>query len=320
MLTRLLFALILFVASVSCREERLVIVFGGDVMLDRGIRQYIERQGFASLADDIAPVFRNADYAFVNLECAVTELHAPETKKFVFRGDPSLLPMLKDAGITHAVLANNHSYDHGRAGLTSTAENLVANGLVPVGYGASQRAACEPLMLTKGDIRVALFSSVTLTLENWMYLENSPGMCQATIDDLVNTIKALRAKDPAVFIITTLHWGVEYQQFPTSFQRDQARMLIDAGCDAIIGHHPHVVQRYESINGKPVFYSIGNLIFDNPNPITHEGILVQLTLTSATHDIDIIPYKTENLKPRLLADDERMRFFNNLQKYSDKLP
>jgi len=287
--------LLLFVA---CKPDReMTVIFGGDVMLDRGIRAGIHAKGLDHFTRSLAPLFKHADYTVVNLECPATNIRGALTKKFLFRAEPSWLAGLKDAGITHCILANNHSYDQGRAGLISTAGNLRASGLGAAGYGQTQREACAPVLLEKNGIAIALFSSVTLPLESWVYLEDSPGMCQATIENLAEAIAAYQAVHPETYIIVSLHWGIEYQKVPTALQQAQAKALIAAGTDAIIGHHPHVVQTYEAIDGKPVFYSLGNLIFDNPNPLTHDGILVKLTVAEDESHVQVIPYKTESGKP-----------------------
>ncbi|GAA0191787.1 hypothetical protein GCM10009122_54390 [Fulvivirga kasyanovii] len=299
--------LLILLASCSA-PDRMEVVFGGDVMLDRGIRAQIDTRGLEYLTEDLSKVFDGADYAVINLECPVTDQHTPLTKEYVFRAEPEWLPGLCNAGITHCIMANNHSYDHGRDALVATAENLNTAGLVPVGYGLNQAKACEPVLLQKGDIEVALFASVTLGLEAWMYLEDDPGMCQATISDLSKNIREYKKQYPHRFVVVTLHWGAEYHQTPTSIQREEAKKLIHAGTDAIIGHHPHVIQSFEYIEGKPVFYSIGNLIFDNPNPKTHEGILVKLAFEKDKQEVQVVPYKADNSKPVLMSEGEQVEF------------
>ncbi len=290
-------------------------------MLDRGIRKEIERNGLRYLVDDISPVFKSADYGIVNLECPIGLISTPLTKQFVFLGDPNTLPELKTAGITHGIMANNHSYDHGREAMIRTADHLLSNNIIPVGYGETQKKSCDPVLFRKGNIEVGLFSSVTLGLESWMYLEDVPGMCQASIGDLETTIMNFKREKPNSIVIVTLHWGAEYQNNPTSIQRKQAKILIEAGADAIIGHHPHVVQSYESVMGKPVFYSIGNLIFDNKNPLTHDGILVKINVdNNGELSSEIIPYHAENYKPLIMNDEQKLDFMTNLQKRSDPLP
>jgi poly-gamma-glutamate capsule biosynthesis protein CapA/YwtB (metallophosphatase superfamily) len=288
----------------SCESKNsMSVVFGGDVMLDRGVRSKINTHGVAYLMDDLVQEFQKADFVVVNLECPVTDLDAPLTKKFVFKGDPQVLPEIRAAGITHCILANNHSYDYGRDGLISTSENLRQVGIVPVGYGISQSSACEPALLEKNGVRVALFSSVLLPLESWMYLDDSPGMCQATAEQLAARIGQFKEVHSDYLVFVTLHWGVEYQKHPTPVQRQQAKLLVDAGADAIIGHHPHIVQMNELIGDSPVFYSIGNLLFDNANPLTHSGTLVKFSIIDRKIHAMLLPYETEQVKPILIQSD-----------------
>ncbi len=310
-----------FCLFLGCKpEKKASILFGGDVMLDRGVKIGISKHSLSFLLDDIAPEFHEADFAVVNMECPVTEIRSPLTKKYIFRGDPALLPELKKSGITHGSLANNHSYDQGRDGLVSTASNLLSAGITPVGYGLNQREACDPILFEKNGMKVALFASVLFGLEAWMYLENKPGMCQASIDDLVSRIGDFKKENPGTAIVLTLHWGDEYVFVPQIIQKTQARRLIRAGADAIIGHHPHVVQQFEWIEGKPVFYSLGNLLFDNANPITRQGILVKLTFAEDKIEPEVIPYAVRNIKPFIMDSIECKSFVTKWQAFSNGIP
>lgn len=318
MIRKIFTAMVLFplAACDPSLPAEIEIVFGGDVMLDRGIRQQIEAQGFQAVVEGIEPELKQSDYAVVNLECPATEIKAPLHKQFVFRAEPAYLQELRNAGITHCILANNHSYDQGRPGLISTAHNLGKASLIPVGYGPTQHDACMPVVIQKNGVEAAIFSSVTLRLESWMYLEKEPGMCQATVQQLTDAVTAYRKEHPQTFIIVTLHWGIEYQTAPSRTQQTQARDLVNAGADAIIGHHPHVIQTPEHINGKPVFYSLGNLVFDNMHPLAQQGILVKLTLQKNSSEFTVLPYRIEKGKPILLegpAKTEVLSRFQNLR-------
>ena len=321
MLVRFVACGLLLICVNCCRSrDEIVLIFGGDVMLDRGIRAAIESKGFHHFTASIETELSEADFSFVNLECPATTLHTPLNKKYVFRADPAYLPELHDAGVTHCILANNHSYDQGRDGLISTAANLEQANITPVGFGIDQETACAPVLINKNGISVAIFSSVTLPLESWIYAENKPGMCQATIEDLCQQISDFRSKHPSVHIIVTLHWGVEYQSTPTSHQREQAKQLVMAGAEAIVGHHPHVIQSYEEINGRPVFYSVGNLIFDNKNIKTHDGILVKLIVGKDEMKVKVIPYRSHDNVPIVMEAPEGEELFARWQKVSDTLP
>ena len=101
--------------------DSLNIVFTGDILLDRGVRQVIEHRGVDHLfSDGIDSVFRSAQIVVGNLECPATKIDAPVFKRFIFRGEPEWLNTLQQHGITHLNLANNHSIDQGREALIDT--------------------------------------------------------------------------------------------------------------------------------------------------------------------------------------------------------
>ena len=270
------FLLIFFSAlSFVQAQESLSIIFSGDVMLDRGVRKRIERQGIESVFKGVDSLFKSSDFCVVNLECPFTDSLSPARKKYTFRAEPKWLSALKNAGISHCELANNHSYDQGVSGLIGTAKNLGIAGLKPIGYGETYAKACEPTLIEKNGFRIAIFSSVLLSLEAWKPSHGEASFCNASAEELGNLIKAYKTQNPNDIILLFLHWGVEYQCEPSDKQRMQAKSLIKAGADAIIGTHPHVVQKMELINNKPVFYSIGNLVFDQSKPEQRRGELIK---------------------------------------------
>jgi poly-gamma-glutamate synthesis protein (capsule biosynthesis protein) len=279
-------------ASCSQEEEQpLILSFTGDVLLDRGVRQQIERKGIDYLFEDVSTLFHASDAVIINLECPVTDTVSPVYKKYIFRANPEWMQSLHTNGITHAALANNHSMDQGRRGLESTSRHLLQAGIIPLGQGENQSAACAPTFISKGKTEVALFNSVLLPLENWVYMENRPGVCQATVESLITAIQSLKKRKPDCYVLVILHWGIEYQLQPTLQQRQEARQLIEAGADAIIGHHPHVVQKEEIYKGKPVFYSLGNFIFDQNKPETTHSVVIQIKF-----DKKKVSYIKTNLK------------------------
>lgn len=258
--------------------------------------------GVDYLFEDVKKVFEQSDAVVVNLECPVTKVVSPINKRFIFRGEPEWLPALRNAGVTHAVLANNHSIDQGREGLKDTYLHLLANEIVSLGYGDTQQQACEPVFISKGNVEVAIFSSVTLPLENWVYLEDEPGICQASVESITASVRQLKQRKPACYIVVILHWGLEYQELPTPTQRMQGQILIDAGADAVIGHHPHVIQREEIYEGKPIFYSLGNFVFDQQKPPTRQSVIVKLLFDKSGLRFEKHPVEIKNCKPILVSD------------------
>jgi poly-gamma-glutamate synthesis protein (capsule biosynthesis protein) len=264
---------------ISCDKDELSICFTGDLMLDRGVREQINRKGADALFADVSSLFATYDAVVVNLECPVTTRNTPISKQYVFRAAPEYLAALRRAGITHSALANNHTNDHGRHGVEDTYNYLKTNDITPLGAGSNATEACSPIFINKGKISVALLNSVLVPLESWPYLSDAYGVCQASIDELCKKIQDIKEAKQDCRIVVILHWGAEYSSSPTPLQRFYAQKLIDAGADAIIGHHPHVVQPTETYKNKPVFYSLGNFIFDAKREDANQGILAGLTFT-----------------------------------------
>ena len=255
------------------------IVFTGDVLLDRGIKPIIEKHGATYLFKGVAPYFNSADFVVVNLECPITDTASPVNKKYIFRAPSHCADGLKQAGITHCALANNHTMDQGRAGLESTVRHLLNAGIVPLGFGYTHNERIQPTFIEKNGIRIAMFNSCPLRIENWEYLDNRPDVCQADYEQLAAEIHSLKAQSPDCYIVVILHWGTEFITTPSLNQRFNAAMLLSSGADAVIGHHPHVVQKMEYINGKPVFYSLGNFVFDQKTPDSRKAQMAVLTFS-----------------------------------------
>ncbi len=291
-------------------EDTLRVIFGGDVMFDRGIKSRVSRTdsifgggGYDSLFSDIAPIFYRADYVSVNLETPVADTPSPMLKKFVFNADTAVVRSLKQAGVDILNLANNHTVDHGKVGLGSTLRWILNNGLIPVGAGQGA-LSCEPLTISSAKRKIMLFSVNMLPLERW--LNNSTGfcICMPGTDELQSRIKEVRREFPDVFIVLQLHWGAEYHTLPMPDQIAVARRLSDAGADLIVGHHPHVVQQITRINGMPVFFSVGNLIFDSRRPEAQRTCLLEVEVVNHRMNFILYPLKLVNGAPTIMSKDE----------------
>ena len=264
----------------SSGGDTLTIAFTGDILLDRGVRQQIERDGIESIFDARADsVFRCSDMVVGNLECPATTLKTPMMKKFVFRAEPEWLEALRAHGFTHLNLANNHSVDQGRRGLVDTWHNVERYGMTAVGVGNTMAEAAQPVLLAEHPRRVWLIASLQMPLEHFPYLPEAPSVNQESIDSLVVRIRALRAEDSTAVIIVSLHWGQEHTLEPTPMQRSAAHRLIDAGADALICHHTHTLQTIEPYRGKYIYYSLGNFIFDQDRDINRRTCVPQVKVT-----------------------------------------
>jgi Bacterial capsule synthesis protein PGA_cap len=234
-------------------------LFAGDILLSRQVAREIEAPGGVSPWRDIGDALKDADVVFGNLEGAVGSMDdCQPPKDLCFAVNPRLVPLLRQAGFTALGTANNHNGDLGAAGRSATREALEAAGLAAVGPEPS------PAFLRLGLHTVGL---VGLSLV--------PG--RDGVVDAVPSWQAARAlrlaRALADFVVVSVHWGRELADWVSPEQEAQARWLVAHGADVVIGAHPHVIQPPECVDGRPVFYSVGNHVFDQKYPATKRGLI-----------------------------------------------
>lgn len=275
------------------------LLFTGDVMLGRDVAKFIQYNGadrlFVPATDSVLAA---ADVVVANLECPATAIVSPVNKRFVFRADPALLTVLARHGVTHLNLANNHSIDQGRRGLKDTYRNIVAAGMVPIGYGDNADEAALPTPVVGGPRPIYILSSLRVMSENYVHMAGMPGVCEASVGQLCDSIAAIKHRQPSACVVVCLHWGVEHTRHPMAEQRQEARQLVLAGADAVIGHHSHTAQDVETYLGRPIFYSLGNFIFDLDRPLNRDALLAELTVTANGLDFRAIPIEIVKCCPR----------------------
>ncbi|MBQ8988652.1 MAG: CapA family protein [Prevotella sp.] len=285
----------------ACHADTLNVVLTGDILLDRGVRQMIEHRGADHLfSDGIDSVFRSAQIVVGNLECPATKIEAPVFKRFIFRGEPEWLVPLKQHGITHLNLANNHSIDQGREGLLDTRRNIIEAGMIPLGAGENMGEAAAPVLLAEQPRKVWLVPSLRLALENYAYLTDKPCVSQEPMDSLLERVHRLRTADSTAVIIVSLHWGGEHTLQPVPSQRLEAHQLIRAGADVLVCHHTHTLQTIEDFQGKRIYYSIGNFIFDQHKPLNSRACIVSLNIKEDGLDIETIPIEIRQCVPYII--------------------
>ena len=287
--------------SVSAQSaDTLNIVLTGDILLDRGVRQAINRRGVGHLfSDGIDSVFRQAQVVVGNLECPATKIEAPVFKQFIFRAEPEWLDTLHQHGFTHLNLANNHSIDQGREGLIDTKQNIEKAGMIPIGAGENMTEAAQPVLLASEPRHVWLVPSLRLALENYAYLPDKPCVSQEPMDSLLERVFRLRRADSTAVIIVSLHWGGEHTLQPVPRQRQEAHQLIQAGADILVCHHTHTLQTIEDFRGRKIYYSIGNFIFDQRKPLNSKACIVRLLIEKDDFQVETIPINIHNCVPLL---------------------
>lgn len=297
--------LLSFCCSHSWATDTIMITLTGDILLDRGVRKHIESTDINHLfAPDIDSVFHSSDYVIGNLECPATHIKSPAFKKFVFRAEPEWLQTLREHGFTHLNLANNHSVDQGRRGLVDTFHQIEKYGMIPIGARENMQQATQPILIDNSIRPIYIFASQRLPLENFAYLSDQFSISQEPWDSLLNRVQMLRQAQPTSYIIVSLHWGWEHQATPTITQRQEAHQLIDAGANALVCHHTHTLQTIEEYRGCPIYYSIGNFIFDQQKPINTRACMVRLKITRDSSQVETIPVEIRKCVPYLLENCE----------------
>lgn len=157
--------------------------------------------------------------------------------------------------------------------------------------------AAEPILLTDKPRKVWLIASLQMALENYAYLPDRPSVNQESAAAISNRIRHIKQKDPQAVVIISLHWGAEHTLQPVPYQRLDAHRLIAAGADALICHHTHTLQSIENYRGKPIYYSIGNFIFDQQKPINSKACIVKVEVTKDSIITTPIPINIKRCVP-----------------------
>lgn len=310
-LYRIIFPVLLCLGlSVQARQhsflpDTLTVAFTGDVLLDRGVGRVIRYDGADRLfSRSVDSLFAASDLVVGNLECPVTDVSSPVNKRYVFRGSPSVLPVLRRHGFTHLNLANNHTIDQGRRGLVATDSLVRQCGMVPLGYGRTAALAARPVLLASSPRKVYLLSSLRVMSENYVYMPEMPSVCESSVQVLCDSVRLLRHREPRACIVVMLHWGVEHTLHPMPEQRIAAHRLIDAGADAVVGHHSHTAQDVEYYRGRPVYYSLGNFIFDQSQPVNARGLVAVLRITAHGLSAASVPIEIRRCVPKVVGVGE----------------
>nr|WP_246490988.1 CapA family protein [Chitinivorax tropicus] len=263
-------------AGQAAEQSTVSLVFVGDIMLDDGPGQTIA-QGQDPFRH-VDALLKAADFRIGNLECPIATTGQPlDNKIFTFRAKPSVLPLLKGRFDALSV-ANNHAGDYGKPAFVETLDWLKKTGIQAFGGGVNLTEAHIPLWLHRHGLRIAVLGYNEFKPRSFEAGSNWPGVAWSEDSHVVADIRAARQAG-ADIIIPFMHWGWEREPTPTERQRQLARLMIDAGADAVVGAHPHITQGAELYRGKPIIYSLGNFVFDSfTTPATRTGWILRMKL------------------------------------------
>jgi len=249
-------------------QKQIKILFVGDMMFDRYIREAVKKYGHDNYSYIFQPIkekLSGYDLVVGNLEGPITEkksvsvgFREGESRHMVFTFDPAVARTLAENNIKLVNLGNNHILNQGEKGVEQTKKYLSEAG---VEYFEGS-----------GHLETKFPSGNLVSFVGYNYSESD------SEEKTIENIKS--AKEQSDIVIICPHWGMEYKTGdPGSTIRALARRFIDAGADAVIGTHPHVIQASEDYKDKKIYYSLGNFVFDQYfQEETMEGLGVELTI------------------------------------------
>lgn len=251
--------LIVFSDSAYPGEQDIRMLFVGDLMLGE-LPGKIIRDGKNPFSSFDA-LFEKAHIKIGNLECMVGKKGKLEEKPFTFRAHPRVIQVLKKY-FSAVSLANNHSGDYGPLAFSNMLDLLDRGGVSYFGGGRDIRSAHEPFIIEAKGKKIAILGYSEIFPRSFEALDDRAGIAWSDDDFVVSDIKRAKADYKADIVIVYPHWGWEHEKMASPRQEKLAHLMIDAGADVVVGGHPHVTQNIELYKGKPIFYSLGNFVFN----------------------------------------------------------
>jgi poly-gamma-glutamate capsule biosynthesis protein CapA/YwtB (metallophosphatase superfamily) len=310
------------------------VVAGGDILLDRGVAKTVKIDGrgvnfpfsggtatitgrckdCSSMGWDLPytrrtgnagamrELLQDADLAIANFENPAPDNYSYHTTGTRFSADPRLIDGLMNAGIDYVSLANNHIRDAGGQGILDTIKNLDDRGIAHSGAGKNVVAAHRPAIMKVGKVKVAILGYDTIAPGN-AATASSPGSARLTGSAVRTDVRAARRAGADVVIVFP-HWGSEYDPTPFAGQERLARACIDAGADMVVGNHAHWAGAMEVYKGKPIWFALGNFVFDQTwSEPTMEGITLELTFQGKK-------LEQVRMRPHIILDKAQPNFMD----------
>ena len=268
------------------------ILVAGDYCPKLRVKECLNNADFASILGDVLPYTKSSDFSIVNFESNISN---PTDRKIKKHGpnlctEPRAIEALKWAGFNVVTLANNHIFDFGQEGIERTISILKNNCIEYVGGGHNQKEAGRILYLEKNGETLAIINACE---HEFSIADQTQGGANG-IDpiDMYESIQS--AKNNADYVVVITHGGHELFKLPSLRMKKLFHFFIDIGADAVINHHQHCYSGKEIYNDRPIYYGLGNFIFDykkrNNNSMVHEGFMVQLDLNKNCISSSEVPY------------------------------
>lgn len=300
------------------QRQSINIMAVGDIFLGRGVKTKLVQAGnnYDHVFSEVTSLLQKGDIVFGNLEAPATNsTHAlwdvKKGGKYVLRNEPAAVQSLGKAGFNLISLANNHIMDYYARGLEDTIQELDKHNISFAGAGSNIEEARKGTIIECKGWKVGLLAYTDMAelyfkgdpQIRFMADEKNSGVAPRKLKYVLEDMERLRPQVDILLI--SLHWGIEESFEVTKAQVEFAHELIDAGADAILGHHPHQFQGIEMYKGKPILYSLGNFMFDQNDPENQESFIMEMKLgEEGLEGLRAIPVKIEGKRKIVLLEEQ----------------
>jgi hypothetical protein len=308
-------------------EPIITILFTGVIVPARCVQAAIDEASNSDfIYDEVREIIQTADLAVGTFNATASDFppHTGCVPTYVLTGSPENTDAMQRAGFDAMSVATNHIKDCGimtcgdRA-FFDTLDNIKRVGIHAVGAGRNLAEALQPVVLNIHGIRFGIISQGQIEQGGVYATIDQPGIAVLNKENIISAIQA--TQEVADVVIFMPHWGPEDMATPNGIQQNLAHQIVEAGADLVVGNHTHVVQGLQSIDGVPVFYGLGNFVFDQWRRQNQQGVILIVTFKgSQLIDYQLIPTHVEgNGVVHVAGEEEAKEILDRIQEASQYL-
>ncbi len=316
-------------AASATEVSEITLLFTGVIVPARCVQAALDANGNPDYPyEEVREIISQADLAIGTFNAAMSHrvTHTGCVWTYQLVGSPQNADALQRAGFDVMSVATNHIKDCGlmkswcNETFFDTLDNLRRVGIQAVGAGKDLREALQPVVIKVQGVRFAFVSLGDSKMDESVFATDAnPGIARLTQENM--TIAIAAAKEAADVVIALPHWGSEDNFVPNWNQRTQAQQLVAAGADLIVGNHTHVVQAITEIEGVPVFFGLGNFVFDQWLRDHRQGVILLVKFRGARYmGYELIPTHVDQDGRVHIADEaEAAEILENIERASQAI-
>lgn len=293
------------------------IVFTGDIAFSKYFKDHWNKE---FLDESVVEFLKKSDHIVANVESPLTDSGITSKMEISHLSNPASVEWFKNISADIWTISNNHILDCGEIGMLDTINAAQKYGAVTVGAGKNIVEASKHITLD-GAGGIGIFAVTYKRAEYIRATEKAPGcVLFDETERIKKIIKEIKANNKWCIIIA--HGGDEFSNLPMPYMRKLYKRFLKFGADIVVGHHPHVVQNYEKVGDKMIFYSLGNFVFDTDyqrkQKYSEYGILLNLSFEKNCFSWDYLATKVDR-KNQTVVKTEPPEIFREISEKDYKL-